>query len=54
MVDCFEGSTDVQSSKELCVCGSNLLTVDLMKVLTINKDVFFYTCSLLFEQDIKT
>ena len=33
MVDCFEGSTDVQSSKELCDCGSNLLTVDLCKVL---------------------
>ena len=38
MVDCFEGSTDVQSSKELCDCGSNLLTVDLCKVTHLPED----------------
>ena len=32
VVDCFEGSTDVRSSKKLCPCGSNLLAVDLSKV----------------------
>ncbi|KAL5466670.1 hypothetical protein EMCRGX_G030814 [Ephydatia muelleri] len=39
MVDCFEGSTDVQSCKEICDCGSYLLTVDLSKVAHLPENV---------------
>lgn len=35
----FDGSPEVQSTKELCSCGANLLTVDLTKVANVPEDL---------------